>query len=296
MKSRVKIVVITFFITIIAVIYAYRIPKVYEARALVEIGNYKLYNNNKAELDNASQLSKKLNILFIDMFKNDKDKKAKISSISVPKGSKDFIEIKAESSFNELAIKEINSVVNYIRSEHQKILDDVKQRREIEISNINSKIKNIQNREIPLLDKKIKIQEKSLNDFNKQIGLVSKNLKKIEASNPSLTALKLMEKRDLTSFVIKLNTLIVDMRDKKDTLATTTVNNLKEDKLLVKSLMLPHNYKNTEIIGKIMISDNPIKPKKKLIVIVSFITGLILSIFLVFFLEFIRGFKEEDTK
>jgi uncharacterized protein involved in exopolysaccharide biosynthesis len=36
------------------------------------------------------------------------------------------------------------------------------------------------------------------------------------------------------------------------------------------------------------------KPKRALIVVVAFVTGLILSIFLVFFLEFIRGSKEED--
>jgi len=299
MDNKLKIVIITSVITVMAVIYAYVKTPIYEARALLEIGNYKLYNNNnnnnnKATLDNASQLVKRLNILFIDMYKNDKNKKAKIISIITSKKTTEFIEIKADSFSNNLAVKEIESVVKYVQNKHQKILDDVKQRREIEISNVDNRIENIKTREIPLLESKIKIQEKSLNNFNNQVKLISKNLKKIESSNPSLTALKLMEKRDLTSFIIKLNTLIMDMRDKKDTLLSTTINNLKEKKLLIESLMLPHNYKNTEIVGKIMINDNPIKPKKKLIVIVAFITGLILSIFIVFFLEFIKGFKEED--
>ena len=38
------------------------------------------------------------------------------------------------------------------------------------------------------------------------------------------------------------------------------------------------------------------KPKRKLIVIVSFITGLFLSIFIVFFLEYLRTFKEKMKK
>ena len=87
----------------------------------------------------------------------------------------------------------------------------------------------------------------------------------------------------------------MDMRDKKESLATTTINNLNEDKLLSSSLMLPHNYKNTHIVGEIITNDYPIKPKKKLIVTVAFVTGLILSIFLVFFLEFI-GKTEEKIK
>ena len=60
-------------------------------------------------------------------------------------------------------------------------------------------------------------------------------------------------------------------------------------------LKLYDKYIMTKQIGDIKINNTPInKVKKKLIVIVAFVTGLILSIFLVFFLEFIKGFKEED--
>ena len=82
-----------------------------------------------------------------------------------------------------------------------------------------------------------------------------------------------------------------EIKFKKDNLVTTQVNQLQEQKLLVKSLMLPHNYKNTAVVGKIITNNYPVKPKKKLIVIVAFVTGFILSIFLVFFLEFIRDDK-----
>lgn len=48
----------------------------------------------------------------------------------------------------------------------------------------------------------------------------------------------------------------------------------------------------TKQIGEINISSEAInKPKKKLILAVSFVTGFILSIFLVFFREFIRGLR-----
>jgi uncharacterized protein involved in exopolysaccharide biosynthesis len=56
----------------------------------------------------------------------------------------------------------------------------------------------------------------------------------------------------------------------------------------------PVNITKTQIIGKIIQHDHPIKPKKKLTITVAFITGLILSIFLVFFIEFIKSFKEEN--
>ena len=53
----------------------------------------------------------------------------------------------------------------------------------------------------------------------------------------------------------------------------------------------------TKQIGDVQIDSNPInKPKKSLIVAVSFVTGFILSIFIVFFMQFINSIRKEDTK
>ncbi|MDX9742928.1 MAG: Wzz/FepE/Etk N-terminal domain-containing protein [Arcobacteraceae bacterium] len=54
-----------------------------------------------------------------------------------------------------------------------------------------------------------------------------------------------------------------------------------------------NSIKRTQLIGNIITNEYPIKPKKTLIVTVAFVTGLILSIFLLFFMEFIKGLKEE---
>jgi uncharacterized protein involved in exopolysaccharide biosynthesis len=102
-----------------------------------------------------------------------------------------------------------------------------------------------------------------------------------------------MEKRDLSNFVMDLNLQLVDLKNKKDELGTNMINSLLEKKNTLTTMLLPHNYKNTEIVGKIIINDYPVKPKKKLIVIFAFVTGFILSIFLVFFMNFIKSFKEE---
>ncbi len=290
------IISITAVITILAGVYAFNKTPIYQATALIEIGNYKLNNNNnnnKAILDSASDLSKKLNILFIDMFKNEKDREFEITSISNSKKVNNFIEIKSEAISNEIASREILKVVAHIKNNHQKILDDVKNRRELEISNIDTKIDNIKNKEIRLLSKKINIQQANLDNYKQQLNTIGKNIKDIENTNPALTALKLMEKRDLSSFILELNLQLMDMRNKKDELETTSINQLLEKKQLVESMMLPHNYKNSEVIGRVITNDYPIKPKKKLIVVVAFIAGFILSIFLVFIMN---AFRKEDDK
>lgn len=53
----------------------------------------------------------------------------------------------------------------------------------------------------------------------------------------------------------------------------------------------------TKQISDIEINENPInKPKKALIVVVAFITGFVLSIFIVFFIQFINNLKKEDKQ
>jgi capsular polysaccharide biosynthesis protein len=294
------IISVTATITILAGIYAFNKTPIYEATALIEIGNYKLHNNNnnnnnnKASLDSATELVKKLHILFIDIVKNEKDREFEITSISSLRKKKVdyFIEIKAEAISNEIASREILKVVSYIQNKHEKILIDVKNRRELEINNIDTKINNIKNKEIKLLSKKINIQQKNLNDYKLQLNTISKNIKDIENSNPALIALRLMEKRDLSYFILELNLQLMYVRNKKDELETTSINQLLEKKQLIESMMLPHNYKNSEVIGQVMTNNYPTKPKKKLIVTVAFIAGFILSIFLVFIMNVFR--KEED--
>ncbi|NOX16647.1 MAG: hypothetical protein GXP61_11620 [Epsilonproteobacteria bacterium] len=300
MKRKWFIFLFTSIITFVAVIYAFAKIPMYEATALVEIGNYKLYNNNnnnnnnKVQLDDASQLSQKLNVLFIEMQKNQKNQKSEISSIKVLRNQKSFIQIKSLSISNSLATKEIKKVVNYIQNHHKKILEDVKKRREFEIKNIDIKISNIKNKEVKLINEKIDILENNLKKNKKQLIVMQNNIKKTQIKNPSLAALNLMQARDLTDSIAKLTMDLLDIKNKKENLISTDVNDLIEKKNLIASMLLPYNYKNSQIVGQIITNNYPVKPKKKLIVIVAFVTGLILSVFLVFFMEFIQNIKKEN--
>jgi len=56
------------------------------------------------------------------------------------------------------------------------------------------------------------------------------------------------------------------------------------------------NVQNSKLIGEYIIKDYPVKPKKKLVVVVAFITGLMLSIFIAFFLEFIQTGRKNEAE
>ena len=103
-----------------------------------------------------------------------------------------------------------------------------------------------------------------------------------------------MEKKDITTAISELTVKNFELEEKKDLLLTTSLYKLEENKKIIELSLLPHNYKNTQIVGEIMTNDFPAKPKKSLIVAVAFVTGFILSIFLVFVIQFIQGTKKES--
>lgn len=281
--KKIFIVIFTLVVTILAGFYAYSKTPIYEAKALLEIGEYK-----KNPVDDAVALEKKLSTIFIDMEKNLKDKTSQISNISVVKGLKNFLEIKSESTSNEEAKNEILKVLTFVQNEHEKILDDVKKQKEMELRNIDLQISDIKSKSVDLIDKKIENNIKNLKSLEEQLKQVDENLKKIDTLNPSLAALKLMEKRDITNSINTITIQNFELESKKDELLTTTLYKLEESKKIIELSLLPHNYKNTQIVGEIMTNDFPTKPKKKLIVAVAFVTGFIISIFLVFLFNFIK--------
>src|SRR5574344_1746449 len=289
--KKIFIVIFTLVVTILAGFYAYSKTLIYEAKALVEIGEYKINNTTKNSVDDASVITRKLTTLFIDMEKNLKDKTSQISNISVVKGLKNFLEIKSESTSNEEAKNEILKVLTFVQNEHEKILDDVKKQKEMELKNIDLQISDIKSKSVALIDKKIENNIKNLKSLEEQLKQVDENLKKIDSLNPSLAALKLMEKRDITNSINTITIQNFELESKKDELLTTTLYKLEESKQIAESLLLSHNYKNTQIVGEIITNDFPTKPKKKLIVAVAFVTGFIISIFLVFFIQFIQGIR-----
>ena len=140
-----------------------------------------------------------------------------------------------------------------------KILNDLKDKE-------NKKLKVIKSE----INKKIAILKKANNRLKSELKTLNEKLK--NTKNAQLYATILNNISEIQSEITK-NEL--------------TITNLQ-------STLSPANTTPTHIIGTVKKSPNPVKPKKKLIIAVAFITGLILSIFLVFLIEFIKSLKDEE--
>lgn len=287
------ILIFTFIVTVLSIIYVSLKTPTYQVTALVELGSYKTESDQDVIIDNADNLSKKLTTIFIDLRKNVENKDFEITKIVTVKGMKNFIEISSEASSNTQAIEGLNEVIEHIKSEHTKLLDDVKEKNEFQLKNISLSIKNIEEDRLVNIEKKIELYNQNIVSLEQQMTSVTETLKNINKLDPSISALKLMEKRDISNAIISNKSNLYDLIEEKENLINIEINKLLDRKKILETLSLPHNLKNSEVVGSILVNEHPIKPKKSLIVVISFVTGFILSIFLVFFVQFINNMREE---
>ena len=244
-------------------------------------------------LDTPARLKALLNIVFIEAYKNKKHKSQWVETLKIPKGTSTFIEITARAINNKKAKEQIKNVLTFIQNKHKKILNDVKQNRLLQIKQLDKQIQNIKNFDLPLLVKNIKKIKQDIQFYNKSIIGLNQKQSKLANADITFSTLLLMQQKDAKETLFQLEDKLSDLEQNEKNL-DLKIDQLQYKKSIIKDLLKPYNYKNTNISGQIITNDYPIKPKKKLIIAVSFITGLILSIFLVFFIEFIKSFKDED--
>ena len=193
-----------------------------------------------------------------------------------------------------------------------------------DIVKIQNKIKFYRTVVIPSLKEKILQQQTKLNEYNKAIKKLYQNMQKSE--DTSITTIVSIQMINYQNQILNSQNKIEDYKVQIDKIKTEYIQDLENKKQNIindniwkleqqLTLDIPNqklqlnqqikaleyslsnaNVQNSHIVGDMIVKDYPTKPKKKLIVIVAFVTGLILSIFLVFFLEFLKGFKEEETK
>ncbi len=242
-----------------------------------------------------------------------------------------YVQEKYKSKIKQYDVNVTDNIKN-LNTQIQKIdnLDTENLKREIEhlkkqsVVKINDKIKFLKDIKIPALNEKIKFHKDKLIKYNKAVNEIYQNnknnkdttmltissLQMVNYQNLILNSQNRVE--DLKVEIKKIDDeAIPSLEMQKENLLGDTLRQLeykmkfelpnRKSKLQEKIAQLKfniseHNVQNSRVVGKYVIKDYPVKPKKKLIVIVAFVTGFILSVFLVFFMNFIRNFKEYKEK
>lgn len=267
LKRRKKLIwAITILITTLAIVYAFFVAKpLYEVKVMMELGH--IDTNPEQKNPNNYELKEKLEVIF--NVKNRGNTYPNISKIILPKKTKNIMVIQAQGRDNISAEKKLKEFINYLMDLQNKELSIYTMAQHKQLTNIKNEI--VYNKQL------IEIINKSIINYEEKLLTLTEK----DAALAGIYAIEIGRKQT------ESNTLIQGIY---------SLNNQYND---LEILITPLKIHKPKIIGKIKILNKPIKPKKALIVIVSFIAALILSILLAFFLEFISTLKKssgEDTQ
>jgi uncharacterized protein involved in exopolysaccharide biosynthesis len=146
------------------------------------------------------------------------------------------------------------------------------------------------------------------------------NKEAINYLNKILNSIKNLENKKLNTYIRNINAQInilknhiqneknkimnlnIQLKNTKDPLIYKTIleninkyqKNILDSKLEILNIKEKlSNITKSQIIGKIQKQNYPIKPKKKLIIIIGFFTSFTISIIILIFIEFINDIKKE---
>ena len=364
-------------------LYAFVATPLYKATALVETGYYKNDNSEEILIANTADNVQKLTIKYIDLLKDVEELDYKVEKISEVKNNKKFFDIEVVAKSNDIAVKQINKMVDDLASEHQNAINAYIELKKVQLANIERQINFLKNNvivekqqqieyikstQIPRIDRQITymkdatipaarreisaIDDISIPSVRKNIELNTQRLKKYETELEKLRAnknigaseniiLRQMMEQGLYNQISNLEQSITSLEQQKEVLLTQTkpnaqdrlnkltsvelenmqaekdtivndklpslqrelvnlqteeLNKLLDQRSLVELALKPYNYQNTQIVSDIVISNNPVKPKKMIIIVIAFLSSLMLSVFGVLVYDTIRYRVNKDKQ
>lgn len=269
LKRKKMILFLTGSVTLIAVVYAFIKTPIYEAKAVLEIGSYTTNINDNTMtntnmiywIEAPSTLLKRLEINYIE--NKTKENSAWLDKITFVKGTQSLLELSALGFSKGSASAYLKEIELKIVQRHQKLVDAY-------VDSVKTKMENLNAQKAELLIEKERLVQ--------ELDRKSSHLEKFMKENPAVAAV----------YSIELNNHAVELKNLKNSIYS--INNQVNDLNLSIS---PKTLKLTEFIDGISAKEHPVKPKKALIIVIGLVTGIMFSICLVFFLEFIRTDSHE---
>ncbi len=193
-------------------------------------------------------------------------------------------DIEDKIAFYSQKLKEYNKAVQALYEQFNKSDDTKVMIASIQMVNYQNLILDLQNKIKDLQLQKIKIIEEVIPQLEDKIeNIKNVDMKKIKYQidnilNVKIPQLEKEKEKIRLAEIKKIQDQILAQKNK----ITEIDNKIK----VLKYNISPANIQNSKVVGGFITKDHPAKPKRKLIIVVAFVTGLILSIFLVFLIEF----------
>lgn len=314
-NKRVFILIITAIITLLAIIYVNIKTPIYEVKSVIRIGYI-----GGGLVENSNVLEKKLRLIFnVDIPQQITKDEAIVSNIAAVKKVENFLEITTLGYSNDQALAKNKEVLDFLQNEYKYKIDEYILNTNLNIKNLEEQIKYIENVtkvekeeqinflndiELTTIENKLNFNKEKLSQYQENINQITKR----RSSDDTKNMLSAMEILNYQNLILNLQNQIENLNKEKQNILNEKIPNLKrdlefdiknriekiKDNISLEKLKLTNNIaKNSEVVGDVLVDDKPIKPKKLLIIVFTFVTGFILAIFSVFFMLFINNIKND---
>lgn len=217
--------------------------------------------------------------------------------------------------------KAIERIENY---ETPNIKHEIERIKSQQIAKIDEKITMLLKVELPAVEEKLTNYLQKISEYNKETQKLGKTIQ--NSSNETSVMISSMQILNYQTMLLNALNKTEDLKIEKESILKERIPNLEREKKnlsdesirdlqykidielqerisklrdeieLLKLDLTPNYVKNHELVGDFYISEHPIKPKKRLIVTVAFISAFILSIFLVFMIDFFKAPKKDENR
>ena len=279
------IIIFTIACAIVAGLISYSMSDIYEVATVIEPGVIDI--DSKGKVDNVESVSsiksridsKVYNYRVLRRLGADPKEKNIAFKTNQPKGS-NILQVKLE-------VKNIDEGVQALSALFHEIADDSQH-------HIDSKKLEV-DQEINLHERQLDNHLREKNELEKEITLTKANTDRIREERNTLIA-KEANKSDKLSLLVYTNLIQQNMahnnklnKQKADLMSNVEWLKSKIDVLQVKK----QTIKNVKLIKPPQPSLYPIKPKKKLNVILASIIGFFITLFLAFFIEYLQKMRNQ---
>ena len=282
-KNKNIILLITMVITFLAGVYLSIKKPIYEVKSVVRIG----YISESKSVENSSVLETKLRVIYNidDTTKKMNFENGEVTNISAVKKADNFLEITTQAFANEKAEIKNKEVIEFLQNEYKYKIDEYNFSIDSNLKKLEEQINLLTNVDLVAIENKLSLNKEKLVQYQENINEISKRRSPNDTQN-ILSAIEILNYQNLT---LTVQNQIENLNTEKQVILNEKIPTLKRNYELEKLKLTNSTAKNSEIVGQMEIDENPVKPKKALIIIVAFITGFILSIFIVFIREFIKN-------
>jgi len=282
-KWKWMIIIFTLVCALIAAIVSFAMPRVYEVSVIIEPGVIDIDPNGKfIYLDSASNIKSKIDSQAYNskIYKrlNADPKKLNLKFKTIQPRNSNTLKISLEANDTSKSIQALSTLFHELVKEYQHYIDSRKSELDQKIA-MNKRQLNVSAGEKKYLEKEITTMKANTNRIIEERNMLLKK----GCSDPDKLSLliytniiqqNMAHNNDLNKQLGELMAKIEEMKSEMETFK------IKKNSIASIRLLQPPQS-----------SIYPIKPKKKLNVMLAFVIGFFISIFLAFFLEYIQKMK-----